>query len=504
MKKIFIYILLFLLPSAWIFVSCDLETAPTTDVSGSSLFDNPTSAKVALNGIYRAMYYFNENLTDNYHQAFGVSAHVLVAEVMGEDLVQAAAGNGWFWSDCLYTAKNGISSTYGRPYDLWTSYYSWISNANYIIASQETMEGAQEDIDYVVGQAYAIRAYCYHYLAMLFSRTYIGHENEPCVPIYTEPTTAETEGQPRATVQAVYKLVMDDINTAIDMLQNAPSRDHKSHINYYVANGIKARICLTTNNWSEAAAAAQIARGGASIGSSTDVLSGLNDIGLKNVLWGVEIITDQSTGYGGLFSHMDKKGARYATNAPKQINRLLYAKMGATDIRRQWWDVADDYNQVKLLYADPGDATGDYLWVRTEEMILTEAEAQCRLGNEPAARSLLMELMAERDPEYTVTKTGTSLGNLTMDWTNSLLEEILVQRRIELWGEYGCIYDIKRLKQGFTRTPEIGWPTDTLLNGTNTQNPETYAWVMTIPQAEFDANPNMDSSTDQNPLNDGI
>ena len=29
-----------------------------------------------------------------------------------------------------------------------------------------------------------------------------------------------------------------------------------------------------------------------------------------------------------------------------------------------------------------------------------------------------------------------------------LLEEIIIQRRIELWGEFGRIYDIRRLKQG--------------------------------------------------------
>lgn len=33
----------------------------------------------------------------------------------------------------------------------------------------------------------------------------------------------------------------------------------------------------------------------------------------------------------------------------------------------------------------------------------------------------------------TLAKTGTALGKLTSDETGSLLEEIIIQRRIELW-----------------------------------------------------------------------
>ncbi|MCS2698728.1 hypothetical protein NXW27_21045, partial [Phocaeicola dorei] len=35
--------------------------------------------------------------------------------------------------------------------------------------------------------------------------TYKGHESEPCVPLYTEPTDIATEGKGRATVEEVYQ-----------------------------------------------------------------------------------------------------------------------------------------------------------------------------------------------------------------------------------------------------------------------------------------------------------
>lgn len=148
---------------------------------------------------------------------------------------------------------------------------------------------------------------------------------------------------------------------------------------------------------------------------------------------------------------------------------------------------------------------GDYIFMRHEEMLLTEAEAECRLGHDDIARSILMELMSKRDENYTCTKTGTELGALTNDWTGSLLEEIIIQRRIELWAEIGRIYDIRRLKQGFIRSAKQGFLTAaTSASIGNVTDPDTYAWVLPIPQKEFDGNAALDIAVDQNPLDDGI
>ena len=114
-----------------------------------------------------------------------------------------------------------------------------------------------------------------------------------------------------------------------------------------------------------------------------------------------------------------------------------------------------------------------------------------------------MALMAKRNPKYSTTKTGTALGKVTNEETGSLLEEIILQRRIELWGEAGRIYDIRRLKQGFRRQNGDGWcNADALMANRPTDNPESFMWVLTIPQAEFDGNENMNIDKDQNPTGD--
>lgn len=515
MKKIFYSALAVILAAG--LSSCSeeaLNTSPTDSVSGDGMFENATAALVPLNGIYRSMYTAGWSTLNggNSHQCFGISAYNIAADVMGDDFIQDAQGSGWFWYDALYDVKGSYASGSWRPYDLWNAYYTWVSNANYIIAAKETMAGAPSDINYVIGQAYAIRAYSYFMLAQWYARTYVGHEDDPGVPIYTEPTVAGTEGKGRGTLRETYAQINADIDTAINRLNNSYAQTHQSHIDVYVANGIKARICMVQERWEDALEAARIAQQG---GTPTDaVTSGMNAVSQSDVLWGAQVIADQSGIYASFFMHMVYDGSDgYGNTARKLISADLYNTMGANDIRRNWWDpeaatsTTARYQQMKFQWADKSTYLGDYIWMRTPEFILTEAEALCMLGRDAEAQQVLNDFMQNyRDPAYNTSKTGTALAALTtpIESTGSLREEIIKQRRIELWGEYGRIFDIRRLKQGFQRTEAMGWTTAALLSGLQTTNPESWDWVMTIPQAEFDANSALNPETDQNPLDSGI
>ena len=508
--------LLIVLISGSLGLSCQddfLDTVPTQEMSGAGLFATATGALVPLNGIYRMMYTQGWSTTANVQQCDGLTAWNLAADVMGEDMVMKAQGSGWYWFDAIYSVKQSFTSSAWRSYDLWNGYYKLIANANYIIDAEETMEGTPGDINYVIGQGYAIRAYCYYQLVMWFARTYKGHESDLGVPLYTEPSAAGTEGQPRAPVSEVYALIIQDINKAIELLSadDVPAQKHRTHIDKYVASAIKARVCLTMEDWPGAEAAAKFARAGRSIGRGSDLTSGLNNVNLPNILWGAELIQDHLPGWGPFLWHMDAftqlPQENYAFRAPKCISVPLYGRMGATDIRRQWWlpeNSISSYIQVKFRFTDPLGG-GDKIWMRVEEMYLAEAEALCRQGNFVGARDLLTELVRTRDPNYTIiANDGNELGAQTWDLTNSLLEEIIFQRRIELWGEYGRTFDIKRLKQGFTRTAAMGWPSTALIEAVNTQNPETWAWILTIPRHEFDGNDKLSEleipEGDQNPV----
>ena len=275
---------------------------------------------------------------------------------------------------------------------------------------------------------------------------------------------------------------------------------------YAVALGLKARIALVKEDWNTALTSATdaITASGKTIQDVGDFV-GMNDATAGNVMWGVQIPADDVNMYASLWIHMSYNQA-YGQGAPKEISKCLYNKISATDSRQAWW--TNDYGlaapvQTKFEAKEGTECEGDYIWMRVEEMYLTAAEAACRLGRSTSAKNYLNTLMSKRDPNYSCNKTGTALGALTTDETGSLLEEILIQRRIELWGEDGRIYTIRRLRQGFARSANDGWPNGLLLTNRTLNDPESYPWVLTIPQSEFyNYYSRMILAADQNPLGD--
>ena len=155
---------------------------------------------------------------------------------------------------------------------------------------------------------------------------------------------------------------------AISMLRNASERTVKSHLDLYTVLGIQARVALVMEDWPTAKAAAEevINDGGYKIGGEAEILNGMNDVSLNNVMWGAAISADQSGSYAGFFTHMDADQKAYGESARKQINKDLYALMNNYDDIRKWnsetkkgWWNPDDinnksggYQQEKFKFKD--------------------------------------------------------------------------------------------------------------------------------------------------------
>ena len=490
-----------------------LETSPTDRVSAPTLFETTDGAQVAMDGIYRMLYASGWS-TGNTAQNFGILSTKIYTSLMGEDFLQDAQGNGWFYFDYRYDVRSRYTLTTWRSYATWNFYYTLISNANYILAEEMNLKGDKKVVDNIMAQAYAMRAYAYFQLIQSFQQTYVGHQSSPGVPVYTEPTTSASQGKGRGTVEEVYTQINSDIDKAITLFSTDKTiQAHKSHLDYYMANAIKANIALVQNKWTVAAASATEALSKPSLAmiSGDDLYSGFNSTKLKNVMWGAEVIADQSTIYASFFSHMDAQADRYARSSRKCIYNWLYNMIPATDARKKWWNGATDggtnttkpYNQVKFRYSDYAADLGDYIFMRAEEMQLVKAEALCNADQYAEAKSALAELLKLRNP--TGYEAGLNQATLSKSITAgstgtpvTLMDHILLQRRIELWGEAERIFDILRLKTGFNRnaansnhTSKPTW---------NTMEAASKEFILTIPQKEFDGNPNMDATKDQNPL----
>ncbi len=500
------------------FIACEdkLNTDPTSETSKEKVFETADNAFAAINGIYRSFY--TTGWSEGYPtENFGQASVNLAADIMSEDMVEYAPGSQWFWYDYLYWVRTSYNNTSDRPYVWWNMYYTWISNANYIIAFAPGASGDPREINNIVGQAYALRAYCYLYLAQFYQRTYIGHENDPGVPIYTEPTTNETEGAPRGTLKETYDQINKDLDEAIKLLSDATPQKHKSHIDLYVAYGIKARVSLIQENWSEAATAAESAleKPNLALMSTTDLLSGMNNIGNVEWMWASEIVSDQAGTWYSFFGHMDASAGYHAATAQKCVNRWLYDMISPDDIRKKWFNgimtvdpseaLPEDVDYCQKKFRDPSTSLdGDLVYMRAAEMYLIMAEAKCQLGDYAGARTALKSLIDYKYPGYEAELAKrTDSKELTLKSTESknvqtLMDEIILQRRIELWGEGFRVLDIMRLKTGFARVYPGTNHTDVTAQFDIT-DPESWEWIMMIPQKEFDGNPNMDPAKDQNP-----
>lgn len=500
-------------------VSCDIDTEPTDKVGTDQMFQTVDGGYAALNGIYRN-FYTSDNWSTYMTENFGPASVNIVADLMGEDFVEREAGSAWFWYDYRYIVRQEINNKGDRPYAFWNMFYQYVNNANAVLANIDQAEGDEDARQDVKAQAYTIRAYSYFYLIRLYQRTYVGHETDPGVPVYLEPTTNKTEGKGRGTVEEVYQQINADLDEAISLFTTAGTTQiHKSHADLYVAYGLKSRVALVQEKWDVAAHAAAEARKKPGLGLMNDksLLEGFNSVSSTEWLWGSEIIDSQATSWYSFFNHMDADAGGHARNARKIASSWIYAMIDENDVRKQWFvaptglPVADEpalgpevsYNQLKFRIKAKGSWASDYIYMRSAEMVLNEAEALCQLGRYAEARTLLTELCSIRytDGSYNERIADlTDSKDLTLKSTESkdirtLMDEIILQRRIELWGEGFRVFDIMRLKTGFSRTYE----------GTNhpskieETDPESWEWIMMLPMTEFDGNPALDYSRDQNP-----
>lgn len=505
-----------------------LETFPSNKVSGEVVYGSVENAQSALTGTLANLGSTGWQGNFNSGIGFGLTETYLTGDALAEDYVLSGAGNGWMWQTYSYNVKDWFDDPRLQCATTWNCYYTTINSCNNLLGSPELLSTSPQGKN-ILGQAHVLRALCYHMLAQIYARAYYYYPEDPCLPVYLEPTTSETKGASRSTNKHVYEeVIYPDLTAGIALLEESKNagitRSSKTEIDYYVANGVKARVALTMHKWQDAyTAAAEALTGyaGNEALAASQITGGMNDItALPSVMWGEVKTTDNYGMYLSFHAQMDAGHDGYAKPARRCCTSWLWNRMNPTDARRAWWlgnfdnanyqasGEAIRYCQVKFKFK--GDTwLGDYVYMRAEEMLLTAAEAYCQAGNDPEARNYLSRLMAKRDPAYTGTsKSGTTINTLTPGsdggtMTGSLLEEIHIQRRIELWGEYGRLFDIKRLGQGFRRVATESadnpdFDPASLLGKRDTESPGSFAWVLLLPQKELDGNPNIV----QNPIGD--
>ena len=466
-----------------------LDKEPTDSVSSDEV-GVPGNAERLFNGAWYNLFEYVYTLANSGYRGLQCQD-----DMMADDVVSRPA----YGFNSSYQFNDIAIPNNTRTSFAWYLMYKTIDNCNTALAIQ----GDTEALRQAQGQALALRAFCYLHLAQHYQFTYLKDPAAPCVPIYTEPTTDDTAPKGKSTVAQVYQRVFDDLALAKDYLKNytrkGDGQKFKPDVN--VVNGLLARAYLLTGQWEEAAKAAAAARQGYSLMTTAAEYEGFNNISNKEWIWGhPQTLAQSRASYNFYFLDATYVGAYSSFMADPHFRDTF----SDGDIRLelfQW--MREGYLGYKKFHMRADD-TADIVLMRASEMLLVEAEALARDGFPEKAVVPLNELRHAR---------GLGDYDLTGKSQQDVIDEILMERRRELWGEGFGITDILRTQQsvkrtmlsaeeqkqevdawqeggGFAKRNPLGHWFVTFSEG-EVFVPNSTNYLYAIPKEETDANPNL-------------
>lgn len=478
---------------------------PTNAAPEADVFASADNVRVYFNGIYRTMrsqWVSTDGSAGNSTDAWGCNSVMMARDAKGTDIVMPA--NNWYYFD--YQNANR-EPTYRRVRFTWYFFYELANQINVLIdGTQKSTTIKDADKIPLIAEARALRAYYFFELAREFSDPFGKDPNAKGVPTYTTPAADSTSGNPRGTLTQTFAQINDDISYAVQNLSAGQILSDQVDLN--VAWGLAARIYLEQGRWADAEAAAKNAIQGHDL-DAKNYPNNYNGVTSSEVLWALPQTTEnggQSLYYGTPSSFFVQDGSGYGAFF---MSRSLVNTFTTTDVRNTFYvaDINNDDTQADWAGTNKfGTTTGSYgdidmingttvplktidfneslNMMRVGEMYLIEAEAKARQG-EGDAGTVLFALQSDRDPALTAPSGNTG---------QALIDEILLERRKELYGELGTDWlDAKRLQMPIDRTTSNHpIPYNYLIPANDPR------FELKLPQSELQANKNM-TQADQNP-----
>lgn len=424
--------------------------------------------------------------------------HIATESMTGDIAIGGNIGYDWF-------AQWGTNEALGADYAVgaltWNNYYAWIMAANNVIKQIDASDFSSLDATQrsYLGFAYTYRAMFYLDLVRLyeFKENTVTEAPELLglgVPVVLPETTeAEAKNNPRAKVDDIYdKVIFPDLDNAEELLENYTAPD-KYTISLALVYGLKARAWLergTAKNDAESyRQAAEYARLAITASGCTpltqeqweDPTNGFNSATSNDAwIWGLALPSESVANLFCFTVHMSCENDWAPYHAGRGINRNLYYSIDSRDFRRHSWLDPDrssyaykscrpdadtyfkeslaDFANIKFrpaqgAYADyKVGGAADHCCMRVEEMYFIEAEATAQAGDLAGGIRLLNEFMTSYRMMNGATYDCTSKSGTLEGFIN----ELMLQKRIEFWGEGIVMFDMKRLdmssKRGYVGT----------------------------------------------------
>lgn len=455
-------------------MSCadQLEVEPQQSVSTDAAFESLGDFQNAVVGLYSGLqsgsYYgrnfpaLMDNASDNGNIPDGAGARLTI-----------------YYTLDLNPTNTTVSN--------WTQAYNVIGRANQVINRIADVAGDQTTKDQLQAEALFVRALAHFDLMRIYAQDYnfTADQSHLGIPY----VTSNEIGTPaRETTGTVFTNIIADLDAAEGLMNNATSLN-ASRASEMSVVALRARVYLYMGDYTNALADANnvINNGGYTLGSynvstTTDGNGDSFDIidewatatPRSEDILNIYVNNTNDSNYPGLegLASIYNRPDGYGDLGPSDDIVNFY---DVNDLRNNWYRNIGGVNfSTKYPGNDGNTRFFNYPVLRLSEMILIQAECLARSGQDAAAQTAV-NLITSRANAPAISSTG-----------NTLLQEILDERRRELAFEGHRYGDIKRLQIDINRGTGC-----TLTNG-NCDIPygdKLFAWP--IPQEEIDANPNM-------------
>lgn len=547
MNKIYSFLIV-VLGTAVLATGCIKETFPTSGATQEQISESTTALEsmVGAIAVNMAYPYSAFGRSQNYGFDFGYPGLMCALDACTGDVICTAGDDAsnynWFY---YWERGTMMGPTMGLCDFPWNTYFSFMKSCNDVIGMVDMSKELSSGEKLSLGAAKAFRACFYLDMARQYealevddpaaSKYDISAVKELTVPVITEATTeAMARNNPRLKRERMFEFILGELDDAEALLTGLSVK--KTTPSLAVVYGLKARAYLWLGQFNasyrnvktgqvayqEAAKYARLAitESKATIMTENEWLNPTSGFNTANNSWlwylpqtteGVTNLvnfiawrsSEATWGYGGKFVF-------------EGVNNNFYNRMSENDWRRkafvgaspeEWYKKyghLTNYSEEAFLASVPayanmkfhpangnivsytiGNVT-DVPLMRVEEMYFIEAEAIAHY-DEAQGKLLLESFMAHRNPKY-------SAAGVT-----NLIDEIIFQKRVELWGEGIVFYDFKRLNMGIQNGYKgTNVPTDSRVN---TEGRAPW-WNFCIPESEELQNPALVGKNNPNP--DGI
>ncbi|MBE6295673.1 MAG: RagB/SusD family nutrient uptake outer membrane protein [Bacteroidales bacterium] len=457
--------------------SCIDETFPTDSATAEQLAASDKATEAMVWAMPAFLNDFETVAGNHYEWGYGSIMHI--RDVMTGDMTVVATGYDWYsnWAANKNQGENSANTQF-----IWNYYWKFVQTHNNVIRTINP-ESATDNQLGMLGAAQAYRALAYLDLAQMYeflpNDVTTGVKSDTIdvtyytVPIVDENTTEDmSRYNPRVHRDSMAMFILNDLNNAEKNIVHLSITDKVlPHLD--VVYGLKARLYMWIGDYENAKTYARLAIDNntghvMSQSECLDTKAGFNTADpwmLASITMKEDAVVKSGILNWASWMSPEAQYGYNAAGATSMIDAAMYNRISNGDFRKLMYKAPEGHAlEAKVPYIDAvwaaelpeyaaikfrpngGDtqayAVGSstaYPLMRVEEMYFIEAEAAEHLAPGEGIELLTDFMTTYRNPDYVVAPGVEAI------------DEIVFQKRVELWGEGLAFYDIKRLDMSVTR-----------------------------------------------------